>query len=155
VPRDSLLQALEKYAREKTAGPVLVVEDDLSSREGLERILQGEGWNTLTAGDGLEALEQLGRTRLSLILLDLMMPHMDGFKLITEMQDHAEWNRIPVIILTARDLSAADLERLQAPQVQRVMKKGAFSKEYLINSVRELTLRCVAEPSNEKGQAQS
>ena len=155
VPRDTLLQALEKYAREKTAGPVLVVEDDPGSREGLEQILQAEGWNTLTAGDGLEALEQLGRTPLSLILLDLMMPHMDGFKLITEMQDHSEWNRIPVIVLTARDLSAADLERLQAPQVQRVMKKGAFSKEYLINSVRELTLRCVAEPADEKGQAQS
>ena len=153
VPRDDLLKLMERYAVAKACLPVLVVEDDKAIRDGLERILLADGWEVECAGDGLEALEIMERQKPSTILLDLMMPHMDGFKLIAEMQERSDWSLIPIIILTATELTAAELERLQAPQVQRVMKKGAFSKENLMTAVRELTLRCVADPKDGQGKA--
>jgi len=148
VAREDLLKLLGKYVQDKPALPVLVVEDNKDSREGLARILEGDGWSVNTAGDGLEAMAFLEGHQPGVMILDLMMPHMDGFKLVAEMQAHPGWSAIPIIILTAKELTANDLERLQAPQVQRVMKKGAFSKDSLMTTVRELTLRCAAAPES-------
>ena len=155
VPREELVALLRKHIQAQTPLSVLVVEDNAETRDGLERILQGDGWEVRTAADGLEAMDCLERQVPGLMLLDLMMPHMDGFKVITAMQGHPAWSAIPVVILTARELSAGDLERLQAPQVARVMRKGAFSKDGLMATVRELTLRCVADSDSIHGKASS
>ena len=155
VPREELVALLRKHIQEKSPRAVLVVEDNPETRDGLERILRGDGWEVQTAADGLEALECLERQSPGLMLLDLMMPHMDGFKVITEMQGRPAWSAIPIIILTARELSPEDLERLRAPQVQRVLRKGAFSKDNLMGAVRELTLRCLKDPERTQGKVSS
>jgi len=73
----------------------------------------------------------------SLILLDLLMPVMDGFQVITELQKHEEWKKIPVVVVSAKDLTKEDLERLQG-QVAMIMQKGTFSRDDLVNTLREI-----------------
>jgi two-component system response regulator MprA len=83
---------------------VLIVEDDLDIREMLQSLLRDEGYEVAIAGNGQEALQQmtaLGARRPSLILLDLMMPVMDGHAFLDAIQARFEFKNIPVLMLTA------------------------------------------------------
>jgi signal transduction histidine kinase/CheY-like chemotaxis protein len=141
VSREGLLGAVSRLLPEPGRAPVLIAEDDEATREGLRRILAGEGLPTLEAGDGTSALTCLGRQLPSLILLDLMMPGMDGFELLAELQGHDSWRQIPVIILTALELTPELRERLGFPQVCRIIRKGAYSRAELVEVVRRYALR--------------
>jgi CheY-like chemotaxis protein len=116
---------------------VLVVEDESSTREVLERSLKKEGWRTATAENGVVALREVSKSKPSLILLDLMMPEMDGFEFLNRLRHNPDWERIPVIILTAKDLTPADREQLNG-QVNDILQKGASSREELLQQVRSL-----------------
>lgn len=83
------------------SGTVLVVDDDPGLQEALEAILQLEGYQVATARDGLDALEQLDNALPSLILLDLMMPRMDGFTFARELERRGLRQQVPIIVLTA------------------------------------------------------
>jgi CheY-like chemotaxis protein len=85
----------------------------------------------------LSALRVLEEQQPDLILLDLMMPGMDGFEFVAAVQRHAEWRRIPIIVLTAKDLTEEDRRKLNG-QVERVLSKGAFGPEELLSEVRRL-----------------
>jgi CheY-like chemotaxis protein len=143
VDRESLRKALAPHlptlARERA--DILVVEDDPQVRQGLRRVLEAEGLAVRTADDGQEALVALGVRIPGLVVLDLMMPGLDGFQLVAALRDDPEWERVPVIVLTAKDLDPTDLERLKAPQVFRVFRKGASTREELLEAVRELAER--------------
>jgi CheY-like chemotaxis protein len=141
VAREDLLRVLARLETPENEAPVLVVEDDATTQEGLQRILSAEGWETRSAKDGQEALELIQFEQPKLILLDLMLPGMDGFQLLAELQTRNEWREIPVIVLTAKELTSEDLQKLQVSQVQRVFKKGACSKDELVESVRTLAVR--------------
>lgn len=114
---------------------VLVVEDESSTREVLERTLKKAGWNVRAAANGREALEALRAAAPSLVLLDLMMPEMDGFEFLQQFRHNEQWRQIPVIVLTAKDLTPADRERLNG-QVNDILQKGASSREELLQQVR-------------------
>ena len=114
---------------------VLVVEDESSTREMLERTLKKAGWNVRAAANGREALEALRAAAPSLVLLDLMMPEMDGFEFLQQFRHNEQWRQIPVIVLTAKDLTPADRERLNG-QVNDILQKGASSREELLQQVR-------------------
>ena len=86
IDRDALVAALRKYQRGGASSHVLVVDDDAATREMLRRLVQGEGWTVSEAENGRVALERLAERTPALILLDLMMPEMDGFEFVAELQ---------------------------------------------------------------------
>jgi len=116
---------------------VLVVEDEAGAREMIERALKKDGWDVTSAENGRVALDKISASRPSLILLDLMMPEMDGFEFLNRLRHNPAWQNIPVIVLTAKDLTADERRRLNG-QVQDVLQKGAYAKEQLLREVREL-----------------
>jgi signal transduction histidine kinase/DNA-binding response OmpR family regulator len=106
-------------------GTVLVVDDDPESRQLVRRHLDRLGWTIAEALDGADALEWLADNRIpAMILLDLMMPGMDGFAFLDAIADHPEWRDIPVVILTAKQLGAAERELL-AGRTREIIEKSA------------------------------
>jgi CheY-like chemotaxis protein len=117
------------------------VEDDATTREMMHTMLDREGWRVIDAANGREALDRLAEVRPNLILLDLMMPEMDGFEFLNELHRKQEWRGIPVIVLTAKELTAED-RRILSGSVERVLQKGAYSRERLLRQVRDLVAAC-------------
>ena len=109
---------------------VLVVEDREGDRAMLTRMLERDGCEVAEAENGRVALERMAETRPTLILLDIMMPEMDGFEFVDEFRKHHEWRRIPIVVVTAKDLTAEDHQRLDG-SVARIVRKGADAREEL------------------------
>jgi CheY-like chemotaxis protein len=107
------------------SGTVLVIDDDPESRRLVRRHLDKLGWSIAEATEGGDALSWLaGNPAPAMILLDLMMPGMDGFAFLDEIGNHAEWRDIPIVILTAKQLGAAERELL-AGRAREIIEKGA------------------------------
>jgi len=140
VGRGELAELLEPYKTEKANLPVLVVEDDDDTRNLLQRTLQIEGWSVMTAEDGQAALRCVAERRPALILLDLMMPRMNGFEFIAELRKTESWRSIPIVVVTARHLTADDRNKLDGA-VYKVLQKVASSRDELMNAVSELMNR--------------
>ncbi len=116
---------------------VLLVEDDAVQRERMRGWLEGPQWTVREAANGREALDRLKEGKPDVILLDLMMPEMDGFAVVAALQKEAGWRDIPVIVITARDLDAKDRARLNAG-VQSVLVKERFRPADLVERIRRL-----------------
>ncbi len=114
---------------------VLIVDDDQATREMLARQLSKAGWQIDSAENGKLALQALQQQRPDLILSDLMMPEMDGFEFIEHLHKNKEWQAIPVVILTAKEMSQEEQQRLHAG-VNRVFQKGIYQREDLLDEVR-------------------
>ena len=140
VDRDRLHAALARYHTPGEFCSVLLVEDDQPTREVMARTLENADWQVAEAGNGREALDQLARQKTRLILLDLMMPVMDGFDFLLEMRAHAEWRDIPVIVLTAKDLTDED-RRILSGRVEQIVEKGASSPEHMMSLIRRQVSR--------------
>jgi signal transduction histidine kinase/DNA-binding response OmpR family regulator/HAMP domain-containing protein len=134
---ERLAAVLQRYECARPPCPVLVVEDDPVMRELLRRRLGKEGWTVIEAENGRVALKRMTERQPDLILLDLMMPEMDGFQFLDEVRKHEDWHSIPVIVITAKELSAEDQQRLNG-SVEKILQKGAYSREELIHKVRDL-----------------
>ncbi len=134
IDRDRLLAVLQKYQAQKSSGLVLVVEDDTASREMLCRLLEREGWQVQAAENGRFALKSLQANQPSLILLDLMMPEMDGFGFIQELQKQPQWQSIPVVVITAKDLTLLDRQQL-SDRVQSIHQKGGYDQQTLLKEI--------------------
>ena len=134
---ERLAAVLQRYECARPPCPVLVVEDDPVMREMLQRRLEREGWKVIEAENGRVALGRMAQSRPDLILLDLMMPEMDGFQFLDEIRKREDWRSIPVIVVTAKELSAEDRQRLNG-SVEKILQKGAYSREELIREVRDL-----------------
>jgi CheY-like chemotaxis protein len=125
--------------------PVLVVEDDPSSRELARRTLARDGWEVTEADNGRTGLAQARRRKPAVILLDLMMPEMDGFQFLEEKRRDPELRDVPVIVVTAGDLSEADRRRLNG-SVRQVIQKSDQTASELLAQVREQMARAAAAP---------
>jgi len=134
---DRLAAILQRYECARPPCPVLVVEDDPVMREMLHRRLEKEGWKVIDAENGRVALERMTERQPDLILLDLMMPEMDGFQFLDEIHKREDWRPIPIIVVTAKELTAQDRQRLNG-SVEKILQKGAYSREELIREVRDL-----------------
>ena len=140
VDRAQLAQLLDRFKIPVATPRALVVEDDLSSREMMRRLLIGEGWEVSLSANGREALERLTAERPNLVLLDLMMPEMDGFEFLVEFRKDPKFAATPVIVVTGADLSLADRRRLNGG-VEHILQKAASGQEDFLRQIRELVGR--------------
>ena len=137
IQRDRLVTIMDRFRSPFGPTRVLVVEDDTVQRERIRSWLEPQHWRVVDAENGRVALAELEASRPHVILLDLMMPEMDGFQLVAEMQRNPAWRGIPVIVITARDLSAEDRARLDSG-IEMVLMKESFSPAELIERVRQM-----------------
>jgi CheY-like chemotaxis protein len=140
IDRERLATVLGKYRRDL---PVLVVDDDAELRALLRRMLEPAGYRVVEADNGRAALDRLRDVTPSVVLLDLMMPEMDGFEFVAEFRRHEPWRAIPIVVITAKDLSRDDRERLNG-YVQKILQKGAYGRDELLAEVREMVATSVA-----------
>src|SRR5437667_2692244 len=127
---------LKRYHRLRPSNHVLVVEDDPAMRELLCAMLDNKEWTVAEAENGLAALESITQHQPSLILLDLRMPVMNGFEMIAELHKHEDWRKIPVVVVSAKELTSEDRERLQG-HVQKILQKGDFNRDELMREVQQ------------------
>jgi len=122
---------LNNNSSARRASRILIVEDDGLLRQMLCRMLGGQDWETIEAGNGEMALEELAVKTPDLIVLDLMMPVMDGFDFAERMRQNPAYRDIPILVLTAMILDETERSRL-APHVQGIIEKGG-SPNYMYN----------------------
>jgi PAS domain S-box-containing protein len=134
VERERLIAILRRYTCQHPPCLVLVVDDDEDARSRLRELLEKEEWRVIEAADGREALSLLPLGP-QLILLDLLMPGMDGFEFARERSRHPEWAAIPVVVLTAKDITAEDRAQLNG-YIDRVLQKGTLSPTELLAEIR-------------------
>jgi signal transduction histidine kinase/DNA-binding response OmpR family regulator len=150
VDRQKLLDMVQKHceplahANQQPQNAILVVEDDPATRDMLQRTVEQAGFVSQGAGNGLIALQRIAQARPALILLDLMMPEMDGFTFLQELRAHPEHADIPVIVVTAMDLTLDDRKRLNS-SVHNILQKGSYERESLLHQVRELVMTSLSE----------
>ncbi len=137
IDRRQLAQILKKYHCPHPPCPVLLVEDHAPTREMMRTMLEKAGWSVDEAENGRAALVRVAENRPTLILLDLMMPEMDGFEFAAELHRHPDWRSIPIVVLTAKDLTADEVLRLNG-KVHTILDKGGCSRDELMHQVRDL-----------------
>jgi CheY-like chemotaxis protein len=142
VSRQQLVGVLKKYLSARPAAPVLVVEDDPRTREVVSRALTSENRRILEAENGRVALEKIGSETPAAIVLDLMMPEMNGFDFLQELRKRPQWQQVPVIVLTSKDLTSEDRERLSG-NVERILQKGGDQLAELLPELRKLVAQCI------------
>ncbi|HYM30986.1 MAG TPA: response regulator [Candidatus Cybelea sp.] len=143
VDRTRLAQALKRFKSSGTLRRALVAEDDQATRDMLRRLLVGEGWQVFEASNGREALSFLETNTVDIILLDLIMPKMNGFEFLSELRQRSGSSDIPVIVVTAADLTDADRRRLGGEAVQ-ILQKAAYDRDELFNQVKRLVSQYAA-----------
>jgi CheY-like chemotaxis protein len=136
IDRDELIQIIRRFKAPAAPGRVFVVDDDPAQRERIRSWLEQQQWVLVEAENGQVALERLNDGLPDVMLLDLMMPKMDGFQVIAALQRHPVWRRIPVIVVTARDLTADERARL-TNGIEAILLKETFSPANLIERVRD------------------
>lgn len=131
---EQLKAILQKYQFNQPNHVAMVVDDDSMNRELLKNILEKNGLTVLTAENGIKALNMIKSRKPELLLLDLMMPEMDGFELSKILKEDPEYKDIPIIIITAKDITVEDRQRLNG-FVQTFFQKGAYSHQTLLQEI--------------------
>ncbi|MFC4307201.1 response regulator [Cohnella boryungensis] len=139
IRREQLVETIDRYLPNPCGQSVLVVEDDATTSEMMAKLLNKDGYSVLTASNGKHALTSLEAERPGLILLDLMMPEMDGFQFLSAMAEREEWHDIPIVVVTAKTINADDRTRLKG-YVKGVLQKGSFEPKQLLSEVRRYLL---------------
>jgi CheY-like chemotaxis protein len=134
APGGAKLHALVRGLRDDQApGLALVVEDDPPARELLCRVLVEDGWQVLEAPDGRAALDRVAEQRPDVVMLDLLMPNMDGFAFVESLdRQRAE---IPVVVVTAKAVTVEERLRLDGA-VKAVLQKGTYDRRQLVGQLR-------------------
>ena len=133
---DELSNILTRHKIESDSQTILIVEDDETTRGMLTKSLETNDFKVRAAVNGKEALEKVNDSKPGLILLDLMMPEMDGFEFAEKLRENKDWLDIPVVVITAKDLTKDDHKRLKG-NVEAIMQKGSYSKNELLTEVGE------------------
>jgi CheY-like chemotaxis protein len=141
VDRAKLVETLSGICG-STAGRVLLIDDDEVVRRSVRQALEPIGWEVTEAENGEVAVETLEAARPDVIILDLMMPKMDGFKFLDELRRRSDWQDLPVVVITAKDLTQKDRDRLNGG-VERIIHKSDRD-EMLRQLSREIT-KCVKQ----------
>ena len=122
VDKDKLQAILDRHCVANADRNLLVIDDEPAVRDQLSRILTKQGWRVTTADNGVTGLAKLAEAEPDLILLDLVMPEMDGFEVIAQLRRDARWRDVPVVVITAKNLTVEDRLRLNGA-VEKLVKK--------------------------------
>jgi signal transduction histidine kinase/CheY-like chemotaxis protein len=138
VQRDEVLESLARcISTEISPRTALVIDDDARDRRLIADTLEPEGYSVLSAESGEEGIELVRRERPAVVLLDLLMPGLDGFAVVERLRADPSTSDVPIVVLTAKDLCAADRERL-AGRISYLAQKGAVGRGELVELVRSL-----------------
>lgn len=151
INREQLNLVLSKYLNDKRKQLVLVVEDDPTTQEMMELMLAKEGLMVITANNGRDGLEKMTQQLPDLILLDLMMPEMDGFEFVTHLRNNEKWRKIPIVVLTAKDITREDRIKLRS-QVQNIFQKSGYDKNKLLSEIHDLLKQATEVVANSPTQ---
>lgn len=158
VPKNKLGQnlpgILAKHSDQPANRHVLVAEDDNMVREMIGRQLSREGWEVVLAPNGKAAVEAMEERVPALVLLDLMMPKMDGFGVLREMRADDRLKDVPVVVLTSLDLTGS-VRQLLRQQTEKVLQKGRYSKEELLAEIKSALVEFGTSPPFEGNETSS
>jgi CheY-like chemotaxis protein len=136
IDRERLAGVLRGLCGGRLAPHVLVVEDDEDTRAVIRQTLERAGFTLAEAENGRVALARVAERRPDAVVLDLVMPEMNGFEFLAAFRSHAAWRSVPVVVLTALELTEEDRRRLNG-EVERVLRKGACERDELLAEVRQ------------------
>lgn len=137
VDREQLHRVLARFTPEHRPGQALIVEDDEALAELMTQAIAREGWQVASAPNGREALEALAQSRPDVIFLDLMMPEMDGFAFLHRLRQHPDWRQLPVVVVTAKTLSQAEIQYLNGG-ILWILQKGLYDQLSLLGEIRRI-----------------
>jgi signal transduction histidine kinase/CheY-like chemotaxis protein len=141
VEPKELVSRLTNYNLSRTnEGPktsVLVVDDEAANRELLKQVLESAGFRVIIAGGGREAIELARSQKPDVVMLDLLMPDVDGFDVLEALSDRETTRSIPVIVLTAKHLSGADIDHLHG-RAAKILKRGSTGTVELLGQLRAI-----------------
>ena len=134
IDRERLGAILSRYRCPVPPCPMLLIEDDDVTRGMMRTMLEREGWQVTEAANGREGLERVTESQPNVILLDLMMPEMDGFEFLEQLHARPESASVPVVVITAKELTrgrsrAADRVGAEDPAEGRVLSRGGSVEE--------------------------
>jgi signal transduction histidine kinase/CheY-like chemotaxis protein len=141
VDRRRLVDSLRALCH-VAAGRILLVEDDAATRATIRQMLERDGWEVAEAENGRAGLERLAGGLPDAIVLDLLMPEMDGFEFVAELRSRPEWRKLPVLVVTALELSEEDHRRLNG-EVERVIRKSGQPRDELLREVGDALVDCL------------
>lgn len=147
LKRKELNSILKKYLGRDNLHEVLLVEDDPMFREIMEDTLKDAGLQVYSAENGRQALDCLQHKKPHLILSDLTMPEMDGFEFITHLRQNSAWQSIPVVVLTSRNITPDEHNKL-THGVDKVFQKGNYHIEDLLMEIKT----CLLKRANENNE---
>ena len=150
IKRDVLVDTVLKHIRDKENATVLVVDDLEENRNMIARVLSSNKINTIVADNGVAALAKLEDQIPDLILLDLMMPEMDGFKFSEIVKRDERFCNIPIVVLTARELNEDDINRLSG-KVERIYEKNQADFETMLIDLQKIVTSSVRRSYQQKG----
>jgi DNA-binding response OmpR family regulator len=136
IDQKDLLSTIGKHIRDKSPARILIVEDDPATRKIIRHAIDEQKWVVVEAENGRIALEKLDDASPDLIILDLMMPEVDGFEFLDEMKKNPRWMSVPVIVVTAKTLTREDKRRLTGT-VEDILHKGSHGIESLLAELSE------------------
>jgi PAS domain S-box-containing protein len=147
VQKEELLKAIRRHIGPGShgLGNVLVVDDEAGTRELVKEMLESDGYVAALAGNGKEALQVLARVPIAAVVLDLIMPEMNGFELLFRMKENSDWRGIPVFVLTAKELTDSEIEMLRC-QTIGLFQKGEEWKGQLLGQMRHAVSARVGRP---------
>lgn len=137
IDRSRLGDILQKFKGSETDGAALLVEDDPTTREMMRKILEKDGWSVYEAENGRIGLERVGVVHPDVILLDLMMPEVDGFEFVARLRQNEAWQSIPVVVLTAKDITRED-QMLLNSHVEKIIQKGSTQLKDVIGQIQDI-----------------
>lgn len=144
ISRDRLLDVLRRLAAPAPGSLLLIVDDEADSRELVRNIVAGAGYEAVEAENGRQALDMIAQRRPDLVVLDLLMPEMDGFLVLEALGQDPQLRLIPVVILTALGITPEDEERL-SHCAQRILRKAAVTPDVLLGELRGVLRERVGE----------
>jgi signal transduction histidine kinase/CheY-like chemotaxis protein len=136
VDRTSLLRVLQAYTHSEPAGLALVVDDSPGDRALVRRLLEKEGWRVQEAENGKLALEAVAKELPAIIMLDLMMPVMDGFEFVHELRKTGYGQSVPIVVLTAMEMDGEARDNLME-NVASIVRKAGTSAEQILEITRQ------------------
>jgi signal transduction histidine kinase/CheY-like chemotaxis protein len=134
ISEQQLLRALDRIDNGERDGHVLIVDDNPDDRKLLRRILESADYSVTEVDGGEAAIDHIGGDPPMLVVLDLMMPEVDGFAVLENLKANSATRQIPVVVVTAKELGAEERQRLQQ-RVESLLQKGLFDQQQLLSDV--------------------